>query len=344
MDSEGMNLRNEQKGNGNQGTIYSKGDHHVTLKASIPSDTLRESQSDEAGSTGSSSNGSSLVVSSSSSSLSSSSSSLSSGPSANGNKAGWKSMNLCRRPLWQQSIHHPIEARNSRSSQLSNASAQHKPMHAESSTVSDTADVSKASRIFKALLAPRRRLRFEPSNKVYFPYEPGKQSTSAVRITNVSHFNVAFKFQTTAPKSCFMRPPTGVLLPGETLVAIVVKFIELPKSLDQRKEIPLKRPTKDKFKIVSLKMQEGLEFTPELFEEQREQVAVEQILQVILLDPRRPSTQLEKLKALMVEAESTQQPPEKLNNPSQKPNSLGNITDVNVLEEWVCELKETVLL
>jgi hypothetical protein len=28
-----------------------------------------------------------------------------------------------------------------------------------------------------------------------------------------------FQFQTTAPKSCFMRPPGGVLAPGESIIA-----------------------------------------------------------------------------------------------------------------------------
>ena len=27
------------------------------------------------------------------------------------------------------------------------------------------------------------------------------------------------QFQTTAPKSCFMRPPSGMLTPGESLIA-----------------------------------------------------------------------------------------------------------------------------
>lgn len=32
-------------------------------------------------------------------------------------------------------------------------------------------------------------------------------------------FRVLLKFQTTAPKSCFMRPPGAILAPGETIIA-----------------------------------------------------------------------------------------------------------------------------
>ena len=64
---------------------------------------------------------------------------------------------------------------------------------------------------------------------------------SAIKIKNTSKSHVAFKvcfcfvyavsfvfvltlvapfqFQTTAPKSCFMRPPGAILAPGETIIA-----------------------------------------------------------------------------------------------------------------------------
>lgn len=179
--------------------------------------------------------------------------------------------------------------------------------------------------VAKAFLLQRRRLRFDPDKKLYFPYEPGKQATSAVRITNVSRSGVAFKFQTTAPKSCFMRPPSGVLSPGESIVATVVKFIEHPER-SQRKQ------TKDKFKIVSLKLREGIEFTPEIFEEQQELVAVEQILRVHFLDPQHPTTELDKLKTRLIEADAA-------NEARKKPLTLEEpqrqlIGEGNVLEEW----------
>ncbi|KAK6934335.1 Major sperm protein (MSP) domain [Dillenia turbinata] len=133
-----------------------------------------------------------------------------------------------------------------------------------------------------SLLPRRRRLRLDPANNLYFPYEPGKQ------------------FQTTAPKSCYMRPPGGILAPGESLVATVFKFVEQPENNEKLFD----KKSKVKFKIMSLKVKEGLEYVPELFDEQKDMVAVEQILRVVFLDVERPSPALEKLKRQLAEAEA----------------------------------------
>ncbi|XP_022140299.1 vesicle-associated protein 4-2-like [Momordica charantia] len=158
----------------------------------------------------------------------------------------------------------------------------------------------KVSSIAKSLLPTRRRLRLDPSNKLYFPYEPGKQVKSAIEIKNTSKNHVAFKFQTTAPKSCYMRPPGGILAPGESIIATVFKFVEPPenneKPLDQRRRV--------KFKIVSLKVKGDMDYVPELFDEQKDQVAVEQILQVVFLDPENSNPALEKLFRQLAEAEA----------------------------------------
>ncbi|OIT01826.1 PREDICTED: vesicle-associated protein 4-1-like [Nicotiana attenuata] len=147
----------------------------------------------------------------------------------------------------------------------------------------------------------RRRLRLDPASKLYFPYEPGKQAKSAVRMKNTSKSYVAFKFQTTAPKSCYMRPPGGILTPGEILIATVFKFIELPEN----NEKPIvDQKTKVKFKIVSLKVKEGTDYVPELFDEQKEQVTVERTLRVVFLDPERPSPAMDKLKRQLAQAEA----------------------------------------
>ncbi|XP_009765746.1 vesicle-associated protein 4-1-like [Nicotiana sylvestris] len=147
----------------------------------------------------------------------------------------------------------------------------------------------------------RRRLRLDPASKLYFPYEPGKQAKSAVRMKNTSKSYVAFKFQTTAPKSCYMRPPGGILTPGEILIATVFKFIELPEN----NEKPIvDQKTKVKFKIVSLKVKEGTDYVPELFDEQKDQVTVERTLRVVFLDPERPSPALDKLKRQLAQAEA----------------------------------------
>ncbi|KZV50560.1 PapD-like superfamily protein isoform 1 [Dorcoceras hygrometricum] len=156
------------------------------------------------------------------------------------------------------------------------------------------------SSVATSLLPTRRRLKLDPSNKLYFPYEPGKQVRSAIRIKNTSKSLVAFKFQTTAPKSCFMRPPGSILTPGESIVATVFKFVEHPEN----NEKPMNQKSGVKFKIMSLKVKEPMDYIPEMFDEQKDQVAVEQILRVVFLDAERPNPALDKLKHRLAEAEA----------------------------------------
>lgn len=175
---------------------------------------------------------------------------------------------------------------------------------------SSNASSSSVSSVARSLLPTRRRLRLDPSKKLYFPYEPGKQVQSAIRIKNTSKSNVAFKFQTTAPKSCFMRPPGAILSPGESLIATVFKFVEPPEN----NEKPMDQKTKLKFKIMSLKVKGAMDYAPELFDEQKDQAVVEQILRVVFLDIERPTPALEKLKRQLAEAEAAlearKKPPE----------------------------------
>jgi hypothetical protein len=154
------------------------------------------------------------------------------------------------------------------------------------------------SSVARSLLPTRRRLKLDPSTKLYFPYEPGKQVRSAIRIKNTSKSHVAFKFQTTAPKSCFMRPPGAILAPGESIIATVFKFVEQPENNEKPEKSGLK------FKIMSLKVKGSIDYVPELFDEQKDQVAVEQILRVVFLDPERPSPILEKLKRQLADADA----------------------------------------
>lgn len=156
------------------------------------------------------------------------------------------------------------------------------------------------SSMARSLLPPRRRLRLDPPKYLYFPNEPGKQVRSAVRIKNTSKSPVAFKFQTTAPKSCYMRPPGGVLGPGESLIATVFKYMEQPESNEKQQD----RRNKAKFKIMSLKVKDGVDYLPELFDEQKHQVTIERVLRVVFLDPQKPSHTLEKLKKALAEADA----------------------------------------
>ncbi|KAJ6421931.1 hypothetical protein OIU84_026963 [Salix udensis] len=180
--------------------------------------------------------------------------------------------------------------------------------------------------VTKSLLPTRRRLRLDPPNKLFFPNEPGKQVRSAIGIKNTSKSHVAFKFQTTAPKSCYMRPPGAILAPGESLIATVFKFVEPPENnerlLDQKSRV--------KFKIMSLKVKGEMEYVPEMFDEQKDQVAVEQILRVVFLDPECPSPALEKLKRQLDEAEA------ELEARKKPPEDVGPrvVVEGLVIDEW----------
>ncbi|KAL7249487.1 hypothetical protein ACSBR1_011646 [Camellia fascicularis] len=155
----------------------------------------------------------------------------------------------------------------------------------------------------RSLLPTRRRLRLDPAKNLYFPYELGKQVRSAVRIKNTSRSHVAFKFQTTAPKSCYMRPPGGILAPGESLIATVFKFMEHP----EKNEKQIDQTSKVKFKIMSLKVKKGMDYVSELFDERKDQVTVEQVLRAVFLDVEQSSPALEKLKRQLAEAEAAQE-------------------------------------
>ncbi|KAM1008692.1 hypothetical protein ACFX2A_005202 [Malus domestica] len=183
------------------------------------------------------------------------------------------------------------------------SSSSHNAPHHHSNAQGDGSNqnaVNSVSSVARSLLPTRRRLKLDPNNKLYFPCEPGKQVRSAIRIKNTSKSFVAFKFQTTAPKSCFMRPPGAILSPGESLIATVFKFVEAPekneKLVDQKSRV--------KFKIMSLKVKGPMEYVPELFDEQKDQVAVEQILRVVFLDPERSTPAMEKLKRQLADADA----------------------------------------
>ncbi|KAG0556327.1 hypothetical protein M758_11G043000 [Ceratodon purpureus] len=188
------------------------------------------------------------------------------------------------------------------------------------------ASTSSMSTLARAFMISRRRLRLDPDKKLHFLYEPGKQVSSAIKIKNVSRSHVAFKFQTTAPKSCFMRPPSGVLAPNENTIATVVKFLEPP-------ERPTDKRPKDKFKIVSLSVQAGVEYTPELFEDQKELVTVERILEVVFIDPQKASpAELERLQKRLAEADAIEAARKK--PPAETIPKGTMVVDGLVIDEW----------
>lgn len=122
-----------------------------------------------------------------------------------------------------------------------------------------------------------------------------------------------------------MRPPGGTLAPGQSIFATVFKFVEQPenneKLLDQKSKV--------KFKIMSLKVKEGTDYVPELFDELKDQVTVERILRVVFLDVERPSPAFEKLKRQLAEAEAAFEAPKK--PPAEaNPRVVGGL----VIDEW----------
>ncbi|KAJ0966027.1 hypothetical protein J5N97_027165 [Dioscorea zingiberensis] len=220
-----------------------------------------------------------------------------------GGKSEGKVLGLLQMPFWRSA-----GKTGGVSSSTHSSASLNRHQHPPGAQIRGSGSTSVPS-MARSLLLTRRRLRLDPANKLYFPYEPGKQVRSAVKIKNTSKSHVAFKFQTNAPKSCFMRPPGAVLSPGESIIATVFRFVELPENDDKQDQ-----KSKVKFKIISLKVKGPMEYVPELFDEQKDQVAVEQILQVVFLDLDRPGPKLEKLKRQLAEAEaaleSRKKPPE----------------------------------
>ncbi|MBA0623343.1 hypothetical protein Godav_008814, partial [Gossypium davidsonii] len=139
------------------------------------------------------------------------------------------------------------------SSSASNLYVQTQP-HVEGSNHHGSA--ISVSSVAKSLLPTRRRLKLDPANKLYFPFIYSFQGTHYTFET----FLFPFVFQTTAPKSCFMRPPGAILAPGESIIATVFKFVEPPenneKQMDQKSRV--------KFKIMSLKVKGPMDYIPEL--------------------------------------------------------------------------------
>ncbi|XP_062187584.1 vesicle-associated protein 4-2-like isoform X2 [Phragmites australis] len=228
---------------------------------------------------------------------------------AGGDSAGGKLWNLCRMPFRQVGGAPAPAPPSSSGIHYSSGRYGHEAPVAGGGAGGGAqgASAGSISSVAKSLLPARRRLRLDPANKLYFPYEPGNQ------------------FQTTAPKSCFMRPPGAILSPGETIIATVFKFVEQPENNEN-----VLQKCKVKFKILSLKVQGPMEYAPELFDEQKDQAVVEKILRVVFLATGSPCPQLEKLKNQLAEAEAAlearKKPPEE-NGPKIVGEGL-------VIDEW----------
>lgn len=123
-----------------------------------------------------------------------------------------------------------------------------------------------------------------------------------------------------------MRPPGCILAPGESIIATVFKFVEPPEN--DEKLVGMK--SGDKFKIMSLKVKGDMEYIPELFEDRKDEVAAEQILRVVFLDPEHPCPALEKLNRHIAEAEAELEARKKPIE-DNRPNFLG---EGLIIDEW----------
>ncbi|KAL6656761.1 hypothetical protein ACP70R_004541 [Stipagrostis hirtigluma subsp. patula] len=244
---------------------------------------------------------------------------------AGGDSAGGKIWNLCRMPFRQAGAAPAPPPSSSGIHHSAGRYGHEAPVAGDGAGGAQVAPAGSISSVAKSLLPARRRLRLDPANKLYFPYEPGKQVKSAIRIKNTSKSHVAFKFQTTAPKSCFMRPPGAILSPGETIIATVFKFVEHPENNEN-----VLQKCKVKFKILSLKVKGPMEYAPELFDEQKDQAVVEKILRVVFLDAQTPSPQLEKLNNQLAEAEAALEARKK---PAEE-NGPKIVGEGLVIDEW----------
>jgi hypothetical protein len=77
-----------------------------------------------------------------------------------------------------------------------------------------------------------------------------------------------------------------------------------------------------------------VEYTPELFEEQKEVVAVERILRVVFIDPQRASPEeLERLQKRLAEAEAAEAAHKKPKEDKIPKGTL--VVEGLVIDEWV---------
>ncbi|CAA2995900.1 Hypothetical predicted protein [Olea europaea subsp. europaea] len=139
------------------------------------------------------------------------------------------------------------------------------------------------------VLPTRRRLKLNPSSKLYFP-------------CNTSFFFVCYFMKIylqlflSYMVYCFVPVNFSVLAPGKSIIATLFEFVKPPDN----NEKPTDQKGKVKFKIMSLKMNGPMDY---IFDEQKDEVAVEQILRVVFLDVERPSP-VKKLKRQLAEAEA----------------------------------------
>ncbi|KAK4349641.1 hypothetical protein RND71_032396 [Anisodus tanguticus] len=116
-----------------------------------------------------------------------------------------------------------------------------------------------------------------------FPFEPKKQISCSLQLSNKSENHVAFKVKTTNPKKYCVRPNTGIVLPRSTCDIIV--------TMQAQKEAPADMQCKDKFllqSVVASAVTNPKDITQEMFNKEPGRIVEEYKLRVIYLPPPQP--------------------------------------------------------
>ncbi|XP_038708761.1 vesicle-associated protein 1-3-like isoform X1 [Tripterygium wilfordii] len=126
-------------------------------------------------------------------------------------------------------------------------------------------------------------LNVQPS-ELKFPFELRKQSSCSMVLTNKTDKYVAFKVKTTNPKKYWVRPNSGIVLPGSSSNVTVTMLAQ--------KEAPPDMQCKDKFLLQSVVTQDGVttkDITPEMFNKEEGKVVEEIRLRVVYIPANPPS-------------------------------------------------------
>ncbi|XP_038708762.1 vesicle-associated protein 1-3-like isoform X2 [Tripterygium wilfordii] len=115
-------------------------------------------------------------------------------------------------------------------------------------------------------------------------FELRKQSSCSMVLTNKTDKYVAFKVKTTNPKKYWVRPNSGIVLPGSSSNVTVTMLAQ--------KEAPPDMQCKDKFLLQSVVTQDGVttkDITPEMFNKEEGKVVEEIRLRVVYIPANPPS-------------------------------------------------------
>ncbi|CAH9096089.1 unnamed protein product [Cuscuta epithymum] len=111
-----------------------------------------------------------------------------------------------------------------------------------------------------------------------FQFELDKQSYCDLKVSNARDQHVAFKVKTTSPKKYFVRPNTGVILPGGSCVIRV--------TLQAQREYPLDMQCKDKFLLQSTIVDSYIDdLPPDTFNKDSGRIIEECKLRVVYISP-----------------------------------------------------------